>query len=411
MNKSRSTADASMSRWHFKFNMRRNTPVQENDFETLFDKDYSSEMDFNGDLDIESGSDYQYLFGSNPIIQRYCVDSDNDTIFRNSKLFSNSKHCVADVMMSVNMLRTTCQFGDTEQGLILGNFIIIYNPNNILNLIFLKGTIASFLPNGNPLVSAINENKINTQYRMNQLIKKGASRTKQMPHYKVQVCRGGCITYCGNNSTADACVVCNLRRSSLPMRYMFYLPIRDRIIQLLLSDIGKFMSYPTLRRRPQPGYMDDVYDGTCYKHFQSIMENGVELIAIQVCWDGADLFNHSGKSVWPITWSIMNFPPELRDKLHVGLHCASFDDGSEASVSLFCDELLHLWNNNIIVKGKEYKVCLISAVFDGPAYQKFTKTQGSQALAGCNKCYFPGMSFGGAVRFIGYQRFVLCLST
>ncbi len=231
-----------------------------------------------------------------------------------------------------------------------------------------------------------------------------------MPHYRIQVCQAGCITYCGVNEHATECGVCHLSKNTIPPRFMFYLPIRDRIIRLLQSDIGKFMQYPKLRRPPRPGYMDDIYDGSCFKHFQSIMENDVELIALQVCWDGADLFNHSGKSVWPITWSIMNFPPELRDKLHVGLHCASFDDGSEASVSLFCDELIHLWNNPIVVGSQQYKVCLISAVFDGPAYQKFTKTQGSQALAGCNKCHFPGISFGGAVRFVGYQKCVyVCL--
>ena len=189
-------------------------------------------------------------------------------------------------------------------------------------------------------------------------------------------------------------------------RYCHYLPIRDRITKIIKSEIGLFLQYPVLRRAPVHGYLDDIYDGSNFKYFNSLMLPGEVLIAIQICWDGADLYNHSGKSIWPVTWSLLNFPPELRDKLHLGMHCASFDDGSEATLSLFCEELLSLWNDPIIFNGKVYKVALISAVFDGKAYDKFTRTTGASAFEGCNKCHFEGVRFGKGVRFVGYQRYL-----
>jgi hypothetical protein len=30
------------------------------------------------------------------------------------------------------------------------------------------------------------------------------------------------------------------------------------------------------------------------------------------------MFNFTGSSMWPLCYSIMNFPPSLRDKPHVG---------------------------------------------------------------------------------------------
>jgi len=42
------------------------------------------------------------------------------------------------------------------------------------------------------------------------------------------------------------------------------------------------------------------------------MADGEELIALQICWDGAEMFNRrTNQSIWTITKSILNFPPEL----------------------------------------------------------------------------------------------------
>ena len=55
---------------------------------------------------------------------------------------------------------------------------------------------------------------------------------------------------------------------------------------------------------------------------------GEVFIGIQFCWDGADMFNHSGKVIWPLSISILNFPKDLRDKLNIGLHVVAMCSGN-----------------------------------------------------------------------------------
>ena len=57
-------------------------------------------------------------------------------------------------------------------------------------------------------------------------------------------------------------------------------------------------------------------------------EKNEKLIGLQWCWDGADSFTFSGKSFWPGCISILNFPLDLRSKLHVGMHVISLCDGN-----------------------------------------------------------------------------------
>ena len=50
-------------------------------------------------------------------------------------------------------------------------------------------------------------------------------------------------------------------------------------------------------------------------------------IGLQFCWDGADMFEFSGKSIWPLAVSILNFPKDLRDKMNIGLHVVAMCTG------------------------------------------------------------------------------------
>ena len=68
----------------------------------------------------------------------------------------------------------------------------------------------------------------------------------------------------------------------------------------------------------------DIFDSDTYKHFKSLVPRDGQLIFLQVCWDGADMFNYSGKSMWPLCYSIMNFPPCLRDKPHIGMFMSNY---------------------------------------------------------------------------------------
>ncbi len=44
------------------------------------------------------------------------------------------------------------------------------------------------------------------------------------------------------------------------------------------------------------------------------------------------MFEFSGKSIWPLAVSILNFPKDLRDKMNIGLHVVAMCTG----ICLFC---------------------------------------------------------------------------
>ena len=56
--------------------------------------------------------------------------------------------------------------------------------------------------------------------------------------------------------------------------------------------------------------------------------SGEVFIGIQFCWDGADMFNFSGKTIWPLSVSVLNLPKDLRDKMNIGLHVVAMCSGN-----------------------------------------------------------------------------------
>jgi hypothetical protein len=93
------------------------------------------------------------------------------------------------------------------------------------------------------------------------------------------------------------------------------------------------------------------------------------------------MFNFSGKSMWPVCYCIMNFPPSLRDKMHIGMHVASFDNGSDAGIEVFTNELVYLWENGIVVNECKYYVCCPQIVMDGRGREKFCNVQVSDVYS------------------------------
>ena len=67
--------------------------------------------------------------------------------------------------------------------------------------------------------------------------------------------------------------------------YMYYMPLKDRLIQLLLSDLKNLFYYPQLRSKGNVAFVQDKYDGAVWKQFASLMDKskGEELIGLQWC--------------------------------------------------------------------------------------------------------------------------------
>jgi hypothetical protein len=155
-------------------------------------------------------------------------------------------------------------------------------------------------------------------------------------------------------------------------------------------------------------YPTDVYFGEYYTRVAELAGEGVKVIYLQMCWDGADMHNKmkASKSMWPIFYCIMNLPPSLRHVSHVGMHMAGFDLGAYCSLDIFADELLKLWNTGFVVDGQRYKVFLIEILTDSRGREKLMKVQGSGSLSGCSKCDFSGRTFGKTPVYDKWRRYL-----
>ena len=165
----------------------------------------------------------------------------------------------------------------------------------------------------------------------------------------------------------------------------------------MLRDIDFTADYPT-----------DVFFGTSYATIKALAGDDVRVIFLQICWDGADMHHNmkAEKSMWPIFYSIMNFPPSLRHVSHVGMHMAGLDLGAYCSLEVFADELEQLWNTGFIVDGQRYKVFLVEILSDSRGREKLMKVQGAGSHAGCSKCDFAGRTFARARVYDGWRRYL-----
>jgi len=135
-----------------------------------------------------------------------------------------------------------------------------------------------------------------------------------------------------------------------------------------------------------------VLDSRVYEKLRKMVPEGGVPIFIQLCWDGALVCNQkTGKSMWPLCYSIMNLPPCLRNKVHIGMHVSSFCEGSTASLDIFAKELKELWEHPIVVDGVKYYVMVSQVLMDGPGRSKYCKCQTTTGHAGCNICSVTGI--------------------
>ena len=129
-------------------------------------------------------------------------------------------------------------------------------------------------------------------------------------------------------------------------------------------------------------------------------------IGLQFCWDGADMFEFSGKVIWPLAVSILNFPKDLRDKMNIGLHVVAMCTGNDMSLHIFAAELQELWTPGLVVNGITYRIGVVNGIWDGRGFESVTKTQGGGSLAGCNACHFPGLRFANTSVYPHYSSYL-----
>ena len=251
-------------------------------------------------------------FLSGSLLVQCGVSPDMDLIF-NEPLYEGSDLTLEDALLIIEMIKSTNNFGDTNESIVLG-------------------MLGSFMPKDN-LIRKIMAEKSGSIYHFQKLMKKGLQHFQKSSVHKILVCKKGCTAFAGTNEMLNRCGKCNYRFNVLDnsnSNHMYYMPLKDRLISLLLSDLKNLFYYPILRSKTDSNFIQDTYDGSTWKYFEHQMNkgNGEMLIGLQWCWDGADAFTFSGKSFWPGCFSILNFPKDLRGKLHVGMHVTTLCAGT-----------------------------------------------------------------------------------
>jgi hypothetical protein len=104
------------------------------------------------------------------------------------------------------------------------------------------GVICSILPDENHFSQQLSSSS-GSVYFFQKLIKEGLNNHEKMRVLEIPCCPKGHIHYVGENQTLLDCPVCNVPRE-IANETFYYFPLRDRISNLLNSDLGIFFDYP-----------------------------------------------------------------------------------------------------------------------------------------------------------------------
>ena len=132
------------------------------------------------------------------------------------------------------------------------------------------GLISSILPENNSIAEKL-KSTTKSNYFFQETIKSGHNMFKKMRVYEINACRKGCCAFIGDNVNDEFCSICEKDNELLENEVIYYFPLRDRLIRLLRSDLKKFFTYPNIRRPPAIDFIEDIYDGSTWKWFDSQM--------------------------------------------------------------------------------------------------------------------------------------------
>ena len=241
----------------------------------------------------------------------------------NEPLFNGSDKTVSELLLILEFIKTSNHLGDITQSLILG-------------------ILGSFLPSDNAITKYLSSTS-STVYHYQKFIKLLSDSHYTCSVHKIPICLKGCIAFVGRHRLQRMCPTCGIIRTDhkLNTNWIYYLPLKERLMLLLVSDMKNLFHYPELRSKTNKSFYEDMYDGTTWQMFEDQMDvnKNERLLGLQYCWDGADAFNFSGKSFWPGCVSIINFPKDLRSKLHIGMHVVTLCEGLYVFTIIYYDLL------------------------------------------------------------------------
>jgi hypothetical protein len=135
-------------------------------------------------------------------------------------------------------------------------------------------------------------------------------------HYYCTSC--SICTYIGQVMNISVCPVCNANMTDkTKIGFFLVLPLENQLRDMLEnSNMADLIRYPSNREKLNHENLEDIYDGSSYK---SISQLKNENISITWNCDGANAFNSSCKSIWPLQCVVNELPYNVRRK-HVLLN-------------------------------------------------------------------------------------------
>ena len=163
------------------------------------------------------------------------------------------------------------------------------------------GVLPAFLPPDNGLIPLLPKDP--SMYNCLKLVRNLGNIPQDMRVYVVNMCSEGCLPFWKDTAHSNFCSKCQGCRwkycsatcyndqhekicshRTVAVRSFYYLPMRDRIEKLLLSDMKNMFMYEKYRyKSDKEGFVDDIFESDTYGTFKTLIPDDCHLIYLQVC--------------------------------------------------------------------------------------------------------------------------------
>ena len=232
-----------------------------------------------------------------------------------------------------------------------------------------------------------------------------------LPYISYDVCINECVVFRKtsryDHSKLKECPTCGENRfnaSRIAKRKFSYYPLGPRLKRMFAtSSISQRLQAHAICTNNDHNTMYDVHDSPLWK--KAFTEDGFSKgdprgILLQLCTDGVNPFssNKVNYSMWPIMFSVLNLPKEVRNTYQnimlVGIVPAQVEGKEPKSLDpyleIVVDELLDLSEATFYDGYRKvefaFKIDIFNYVLDYPGLTKVLSAAGPNALQGCMWC-------------------------
>lgn len=218
-------------------------------------------------------------------------------------------------------------------------------------------------------------------------------------NYEYHIYCEKCQIYTGfdrNEKAKKCCQVCSKQLKMSETNYFIYLPVRSQIINTMNMYFNDIISYRDKMKLAGP--MKDVHQGQIFKRIEKKMGSESMTLSLVINTDGAQLFNSSKFSVWPIQF-YQNYLPPTERYLPKNIIVAGLYYGLSHRINLhemlkpICEEFSAMKNGfPFEYEGAQLSLLpvITHCVVDLPARAKIQCMVGHNAPWSCSFCLSEG---------------------